>query len=358
MIILFFSIKTMKALTFQGKENIEFTMVPDPEIIHPTDVVVRVSSCAICGSDLHPYYEREKGLDHGCVMGHEFTGEIVEKGEEVKNWSVGNRVMSPFTTACGKCFYCLRGLTSRCERGQLFGWVSKQAGLQGGQAEYVRVPLADSTLLAVPDGALDETAILLGDILSTGYYCADQAGIHPDEVQVVVGCGPVGLMAIWAAKKMGAQHLFAVDAVPERLEKAAQWGAIPVNYKEVDPLELIKEATNGRGADAAMEAVGSYQATRSAYELIRSGGTLSAVGVCTAPHIAFSPTEAYDKNITYKVGRCPARFYMNQLSQWAVEDQGQLTSIFTHRLPLANGKEAYQTFAKKEDKCLKILLNP
>jgi threonine dehydrogenase-like Zn-dependent dehydrogenase len=347
----------MKALTFHGKENIAYESVPDPEIEEPTDVIVQVSSCAVCGSDLHPYYEREKGLDHGCVMGHEFTGEIVAIGRDIKNWSIGNRVMSPFTTACGACFYCRKGLTCRCERGQLFGWVSEKKGLQGGQAELVRVPLADYTLMPVPDGAMDETALLLGDILSTGYYCAEQAGIRPDEVQVVVGCGPVGLMAIWAAKKMGAQQLFAIDAIPERLEKAAQWGAIPLNYKEVDPLEAIREATHGRGADAAMEAVGMVQATRSAYELIRPGGTLSAVGVCTSTHIPFSPVEAYDKNITYKIGRCPARHYMGQLSQWALEDQDRLNSIFTHRWALSRGKEAYHTFANKQDHCLKVLLH-
>ena len=234
----------MYALTFQGKENIQYEKVSDPEILAPTDVIVRVHSCAICGSDLHPYYEREKGLDHGCTMGHEFTGEIVDTGSGIKKWRTGDRVMSPFTTACGACFYCKKGLTCRCERGQLFGWVAKGHGLQGGQAEYVRGPMADYTLVRVPDGANDQIALLLGDILSTGYYCAEQAGVRPDEVQVVVGCGPVGLMAIWAAQKMGANQLFAIDAIPERLEQARQWGAIPINYKEVDPREVIWEANS------------------------------------------------------------------------------------------------------------------
>lgn len=348
----------MNGLSFRGKEKIVYESVPDPLMTEPTDVIVKVSSCAICGSDLHPYYEREKGLDHGCVMGHEFTGEVVETGKAIRNWKAGDRVMSPFTTACGSCFYCRKGLTCRCEHGQLFGWTTGGKGLQGTQAEYVRVPLADYTLLKVPEGALDETAILLGDVLSTGFYCADQAGIHPEEVQVVVGCGPVGLMTIWAAKKMGAQQLFAIDAIPERLEKAQQWGAIPINFQKSDPLELIKEATDGRGADATMEVVGSNMATRSAFELLRPGGTLSAVGVCTHPNIAFSPVEAYDKNITYRIGRAPARFYMDQLKKWAVEDQEQLSSIFTHRLPLSKGAEGYNIFANKKDNCLKVLLEP
>lgn len=347
----------MKALTFQGKENIQYESIADPGLEKDTDVIVKVKACAICGSDLHPYYEREKGLDHGCVMGHEFTGEIAEVGKAIKNWNIGDRVMSPFSTACGHCFYCLRGLTCRCESGQLFGWRTDKKGLHGGQAEYVRVPLADYTLLKVPEGINNQLALLLGDIVSTGYYCAEQAGIKEREVQVVIGCGPVGLMSIWAAKKMGAQTLFAIDSIPERLEKARTWGAIPINYLEVEPQKVIQEATHGRGADAAMEVVGSYGATRSSFNLLRPGGTLSAVGVCNDEHIAFSPVEAYDKNITYKIGRCPARYYMEKISHLAREDEKQLISVFTHQMPLAEGKEGYRMFANKEDHCLKVLLD-
>lgn len=346
----------MYALTFQGKENIQYERVPDPQLVRATDAIVKVGACAICGSDLHPYYEREKGLDHGCVMGHEFTGEIMETGSDVKRWNIGDRVMSPFTTSCGQCFYCLRGLSCRCERGQLFGWVSQGKGLQGAQAEYVRVPMADHTLVEVPDGAGAQLALLLGDILSTGYFCADQAGIKAGEVQVVIGCGPVGLMTIWAAQKLGATRIYAIDAVAERLEKARNWGAIPINYQKEDPRQIIREATQGRGADAAMEVVGSHSATRSAFELLRPGGAISAVGVCTDQHLAFSPVEAYDKNITYRVGRCPARSYMEQLIDLALEDQEQLTSVFTHQMPLSSGKEAYRIFSGREEGCLKIML--
>ncbi len=346
----------MYALTFQGKENIIYEKVPDPELLRATDVIVKVDACAICGSDLHPYYEREKGLDRGCVMGHEFTGEIMEKGTEVRNLAIGDRVMSPFTTSCGQCFYCLKGLTCRCERGQLFGWVSGGKGLQGGQSEYVRVPLADQTLVRVPDGASPQLALLLGDILSTGYYCAHQAGIHPDAVQAVIGCGPVGLMTIWAAQKMGATRIYAIDRIPERLEKARSWGAIPINYAEEDPVDIVKSATAGRGADAVMEVVGSNEATRSSFNLLRPGGVLSAVGVCTEEHIAFSPVEAYDKNITFRIGRCPARFFMEKIMEQAQEDQAMLTSVFTHQMPLSEGREGYRIFSEKTEGCLKVLL--
>jgi len=344
------------ALTFHGKADLHYESIPDPVILAPTDAIVRVRACAICGSDLHPYFEREKGLDHGTVMGHEFVGEVVELGAEVRALRDGDSVMSPFTTSCGHCFYCRRGLTCRCEWGQLFGWRSGGEGLHGGQAEYVRVPLAEQTLLRIPSGLSDETALLVGDILSTGYYCAHQAGIRPGETQVVVGCGPVGLMTIRAARRMGAERLFAIDALPDRLEKAREWGAEPVNFRESDPLAVIREATQGRGADAVMEVVGRHSAGRSAFELVRPGGAVSAVGVCTDPHLPFSPVEAYDKNLTYSVGRCPARYYMEQLLPWALEEAEALGSVFTHRMPLAQGVEAYRMFAARREGCVKVML--
>lgn len=348
----------MQALTFQGKETLRYESIPDPRIEAPTDVIVKVHACAICGSDLHPYFEREQGLDHGCAMGHEFVGEVIERGKSVRNLQIGDRVMSPFTTSCGECFYCRRGLTCRCERGQLFGWRSQGRGLHGGQAEYVRVPMAGQTLVRIPEGLPEETALLLGDILSTGYFCADQAGIRPDEVQVVVGCGPVGLMTIWAARKLGAERLYAVDSVPARLAQAAAWGATPINFLEENPVDVVRAATQGRGADAVMEVVGNHSAGRSAFELLRPGGVFSAVGVCTDQQLAFSPVEAYDKNLTYKVGRCPARHYMERLVEPAIAEAGKLNAVFTHRAPLSQGVESYRMFAGRTDDCLKVLLTP
>jgi len=348
----------MKALTFQGKEKIAYETIADPGLEEAGDVIVKVEACAICGSDLHPYYEREKGMDHGCVMGHEFTGEVVELGKGVKQIQRGDLVMSPFTVSCGSCFYCRKGLTSRCVESQLFGWRSAGKGLHGGQAEYLRIPLADQTLVKRPEGVSAKLALLLGDVLSTGYFCADQAGVKADEVQLVLGCGPVGLMSIWAARQMGAQKIFAVDRVPERLAMAKAWGAIPLDYTKTDVAAHLKEATEGRGADVAFEAVGSSIATRSAFELLRPGGVLSAVGVCTDPQIAFNPVEAYDKNITYKIGRCPARHYMSKLWEAARKDASLLTQVFSHDLPLSEGPKAYELFANKLDNCTKVILRP
>jgi threonine dehydrogenase-like Zn-dependent dehydrogenase len=348
----------MKALTFHGRETIRYEDIEEPVLESPGDVIVRVEACSICGSDLHPYHEREKGLDHGCAMGHEFTGEVVEKGSKVKSLQVGDHVISPFTVSCGSCFYCRRGLSSRCVHSQLFGWRAQGKGLHGGQATYVRVPMADGTLVKRPDGLRDETAILLGDILATGYFCARQSMIDPEGVQAVVGCGPVGLMAIWAARKMGAQRIFALDSVKHRLEWAERWGAVPINYMEEDPLALIRDATDGRGADQVLEVVGLETAVRSAFELVRPGGTLSAVGVCTGTHLPFSPVEAYDQNLTYRIGRCPARSLQTELLKWAQEDADQLATLFTHHLPLGEGVEAYRMFDQKRDQCMKVLLRP
>jgi threonine dehydrogenase-like Zn-dependent dehydrogenase len=194
----------MQALTFGGIETIIHQTVPDPELLNPADAIVQVSLSGICGSDLHVYHGKESGLDNGTVMGHEFTGIVIETGADVRKFKKGARVLSPFTTSCGNCFYCNIGLTCRCEKGNLFGWVQQGSGLHGAQAQYIRVPMADSTLIALSNDLNDEKGLLLGDIFSTGYFCADNIGIQPNGVYVVIGCGPVGLMTVVAAKHLGA----------------------------------------------------------------------------------------------------------------------------------------------------------
>src|SRR5215510_13485838 len=215
----------MQALTYGGIETIIHNSVPDPKILQPADAIVQITLSGICGSDLHVYHGRERGLDKGTVMGHEFVGIVVETGDEVKKFHKGARVLSPFTTSCGECFYCRIGLTCRCEKGNLFGWVAKGHGLHGAQANYIRVPLADSTLLPLSNDLNEKKGLLLGDVFSTGYFCAENAEIKPKSVYAVIGCGPVGLMAIIAAKHLGAEMLFAIDTIPERLDKAKQFGA-------------------------------------------------------------------------------------------------------------------------------------
>lgn len=346
----------LQALTFHGKQTLKYESATDPKIEAPTDVIVKVHLAGICGSDLHPYHEREKGLDHGTVMGHEFIGEVVEVGRDVTSPEKGDRVFSPFTTNCGRCFYCNKGLTCRCTGGQLFGWVEKEVGLHGGQAEYVRVPLAASTLLTIPEGVLPEEALLLGDILSTGYFCAENAEVSPDGVYAVVGCGPVGLMAIIGALELGAEKVYALDSIPGRLELASAFGAIPINYQEENPDEVLGEATEGRGPDAVLEVVGSAAAGIAAYELVRPGGIISTVGFHTEKEMAFSPGQAYDKNLTYKNGRCPARAYMERLVPIVQKNKYDFTKIISHRLPLSDGVRGYQVFDLKLEDCIKVVL--
>lgn len=348
----------MKALVFEGIRRIACSTVPDPALAEPGDVVVRVQAAAICGSDLHVYRGLETGLDAGTVMGHELAGEVVEAGPGVSRFRPGDLVVSPFTTSCGGCFYCRLGLTARCVRGQLFGWVEEGRGLHGVQAEYVRVPLADSTLVAVPEGAPPEEALFAGDILATGWFGAESAGAGPGKSVAIVGCGPVGLMAAIAARELGAERVFAVDALPDRLALAARWGAEPVDFQAEDPIDRIQEETGGRGADAVVEAVGTPQASRLAFDLVRPGGTIAAVGVHVEDHLAFAPGEAYDKNLTYRAGRCPARAYMNRLLPLVQSGKYDLSALISHRFTLDQGPDGYDLFDRRVPGCTKVVLLP
>jgi len=348
----------VRAITFQGVQRLALESVPDPSIVEPGDAVVLVRAAGICGSDLHPYFGRERGLDVGTVMGHELLGEVVEVGEDVRAFGVGDRVVAPFSTSCGTCFYCRIGLTARCERGQLFGWVQEGRGLHGAQAELVRVPLADGTLVRVPDGLDDAVALLAGDILSTARFGVDLAGVAPGDLVVVVGCGPVGLLAVRAALEGGAREVVAVDRVPSRLEAARAFGATPVDFERGDPLAVVRETSEGRGGDAAIEAVGSREATRLAADLLRLGGSLAALGVHTEPHLALTPGEIYDRNLRYASGRCPARHYLPESLGMAARDATLIGSLVSHRLPLTEGVEAYRRFAAREPGWNKVVLTP
>ncbi len=345
----------MKGITFQEPYRLAYEEVDDPALEAPGDVVVRVEVGAVCGSDLHVYRGHEAGLDPGTVMGHEFVGEVVACGSAVRAVASGDRVVSPFTTSCGGCFFCERGLTARCVEGQLFGWVEGGRGLHGAQCGYVRVPLANTTLVRVPEGLDSGIALLAGDVLATGFYCAESGGAGPDGVVAVLGCGPVGLMAIVGSLELGCERVYAVDAVGERLELARSFGATPVELGG-EPVERLREATEGRGADVVLEAVGSPEASRLAVDLVRAGGTVAAVGVHTERQFAFSPVEAYDKNLTYRAGRCPVRPRLEPMLELAASGRYDLGRILSHRLPLADGVRAYEIFDKKLDGCTKVLL--
>ncbi len=331
----------------------------EPVIIDGRDAIVRVSMAGLCGSDLHPFFGRESGLDPGTVMGHEMVGEVVELGDVVgssDSIAVGDRVFAPFSTNCGSCFYCQCGLSSRCINGQLFGWVENGIGLEGCQSEFVRIPLADSTLMKLPNGLTDEDALLLGDNFSTGYYCAEMAEVKSGGVYVVIGCGTVGLLSIVAAISMGADRVVALDPVPERRRQAESLGAIGLPPDD-SALKQVFAMTEGRGADAVMELVGLPAAQQLAYQCIRPGGILSVIGCHCTPNFAFSPVDAYNKNLIYRTGRCPAGHYMRLLSERVIAGEFDLSGFITHRFGLEDAGRAYEVFSRRTDGCLKAVFD-
>ncbi|XWN36993.1 MAG: alcohol dehydrogenase catalytic domain-containing protein [Balneola sp.] len=348
----------MKAITFQDVVSVSLSEVSDPTIESPTDAIVKVERAAICGSDMHVYHGRETGIDIGTIMGHEFTGTVVETGQQVSNFRVGNRVLSPFTVNCGECNFCKIGLTARCLKSQLYGWKENGTGLEGVHAEYVRVPMASTTLIHLPGDLSWEQGNLIADIASTGYFGAESANLKPENTCVVTGCGPVGIMAIKAAKYFGCNQIYAVDGIDFRLNFAEQNGAIPINYLKEDPVEKVLAETDRIGADSVIEAVGSKASMKTSFNLLRPGGTLASVGVQAFDTLPFSPPEMYDKNITLKAGRCSVRYYAEKLIPLVQNGDIQLTDVITHTFDLKDGVEAYRFFDEEKDKCLKVLLKP
>lgn len=353
----------MRSICFLDVETVAVRDLEEPVIESPGDAIVKVHCAGLCGSDLHLFHGRETGADVGTIMGHEFVGEVVAVGGQVHEIQCGDRVCSPFTTNCGRCHFCRIGLTSRCEHGELFGWRSEGSGLHGGQAEYVRVPMAESTLLKIPDSISNQLALLMGDNLSTGFYCAEMAGLSArvdaarrPETVVVIGCGTVGLLSIFAAKQLGASKIIAFDLLPGRLKIAEEFGAITVAGED-ELSSRVSEATSDRGVDAVMELVGLPNAQQLAMKVLRPGGTMSVVGCHCAPNFAFSPKEAYDKNLVFKTGRCPARYYMQALfSQLASGEFPNLERLITHSFPIEQAVRAYDVFSKRKEDCIKAMI--
>ena len=287
------------------------------------------------------------------MIGHEAVGEVVATGSDVKNLKVGDIVFAPFTTSCGNCFYCQSGLTARCVHGQLFGWREQDQGLHGCQSEFVRVPLADGTLKKKPAGLSNVSALLLADNFSTGFFCAEMADISPEKTCVVIGCGTVGLLSIIAAKHLGAEKLYAIDPVPNRRKEAEALGALPLTPENA--VAAIEDATDQRGADSVMELVGNPAAQQLAYQVMRPGGTISVVGCHCTPNFAFSPIDAFDKNLTYRTGRCPARHYMDKLTDRVANGKFKIDSFVTHHFSVDESVQAYDVFSNRKNGCVKAV---
>lgn len=344
----------MRGLTLDAVGEITYrTDLPDPELCDPRDVIVRVARAGLCGSDLHAYLGRESTA-WGVVPGHEVVGEVVATGDDVRTVSVGDRVLVPFTLSCGVCAPCRRGLTSRCVESQLLGWGPPGDGdaiLHGGQAEHVRVPLADGSLVPVPDLTDDTAAVLLCDNMPTGWYAAERASLADGDVVGVVGLGSVGLCAVVAAFAMGASQVIAVDPVHSRREQAALLGATVASPGEVDGLEV----------DAVIEAAGPPEAQALAARLARPGGTLSIIAVQTAPSFGVSPVLAYDRNLTIRTGRAPVRAVLDRLLPRITSGEVELPAdiVVTHPdVALSHGPDAYRRFAAREDGMVKVVFAP
>ncbi len=390
----------MQATCWMGKKHVEVESVPDPRILNSRDAIVRITSTAICGSDLHLYNGFVPTMEKGDILGHEFMGEVVEVGKSVRNLKVGDRVVVPFPIACGECGACQRDLFSLCENSNpnawmaekmwghspsgIFGYSHLTGGYAGGQAEYARVPFADVGPLKVPGGLDDEQVLFLSDILPTGYMAAEMCDIKPGDVVAVWGAGPVGQFAIASARLLGAERVIAIDRFPYRLAmargRAGAWETI--NYEEESVLERLRELTGGRGPDACIDAVGmeahshglqyAYDRTKQALMMetdrpialreaimaCRNGGTVSVIGVYGGFVDKFPIGSFMNRSLTLRTGQCHVQRYMRPLLDRIERGEIDPAFVITHRMTLDEAPQGYETFLGKEDSCMKVVLTP
>ncbi|KAL2832250.1 chaperonin 10-like protein [Aspergillus pseudoustus] len=346
----------MRAVVFKGVGQIVVEDKPVPQILEPTDVIMKVELAGICGSDLHWFRGHQK-ISPNFIPGHEFVGSVHSVGDAVRKFQQGDHVVSPFTAQCGECFYCRRKQTSRCDKSLLFGNRSHGIGIDGGQAEYVRVPFADTTLVHSPQTVRSELLVLMSDIFPTGYFCAarflkDMSREEAQEsVVVVVGCGPVGICAI-ASALTWCPTVYAIDMVPGRLAEAQKMGAKPLRVDE-NPESAIKEATNGRGADVVLEVVGTQEAMQLSLSMVRPFGHISSVGVCMGDY-TFSGPELHGKNATIAWGRCPVRGIFEESLECLARVQSQVAFLCGLHMALEDAPRAYEMFNQR--KAHKIIL--
>ncbi|MCE8014311.1 glutathione-dependent formaldehyde dehydrogenase [Halomonas daqingensis] len=389
----------MKALCWHGKNDIRYETVPDPKIEHPRDAIINVSSCAICGSDLHLFHHFIPAMESGDVVGHEFMGEVMEVGNETRELKVGDRVVVPFTITCGECEQCRRGNFSLCERSNrnkaladkvfghagagLFGYSHLTGGYAGGQAEYVRVPFADTTHVKVPDSLSDEQVLFLGDIFPTGWQAAVQCDIEPTDTVAIWGAGPVGQFCVRSAVLLGAEQVVVIDNVPERLAMAEAGGAIAIDFDEESVLARLQELTRGKGPEKCIDAVGLeshvprsldsvYDRFKQAMMLendrahvlremiyvCRPGGILSIPGVYGGLIDKVPMGPLMNKGLTVRTGQTHVKRWTDELL--GLIDEGQIDPSFvvTHSAGLEQGPEMYNTFRDKQDGCVKVVLKP
>jgi 2-desacetyl-2-hydroxyethyl bacteriochlorophyllide A dehydrogenase len=344
----------MRALTFQAPGEVRLEEVAEPQLSDPQDAIVRVESSGVCGSDLHIYHGRVY-IDPGFVIGHELVGTVTAVGDAVSRVAVGDRVLSCFHTACGTCFYCLRGEYHHCANGRTFGHGAALGNLPGAQADEVLVPYANMTLRVVPDGVADEAALFAGDVMGTGYHAVHSGGVLPGDIVAVLGLGPVGLCAVQAARAAGAASVFAIDSVAERLEVARSFGATALHLEESDVKGEVREATDGRGADVVVDAVGDPRALELALYLVRPGGTVAAVGVYAERadvHLGL----AWIKGITLRTGLANVIAHVDRVLAMITAGVLDPTPLVTHHMSLDAAPEAYAIFDRRE--ALKIILKP
>jgi 2-desacetyl-2-hydroxyethyl bacteriochlorophyllide A dehydrogenase len=342
------------AVTFQAPGEVRLEERPEPELETRDDAVVSVEATGVCGSDLHIYHGRVQ-IEPGFILGHEFVGTVVAAGDAVTEVSEGDRVLGCYCSACGNCFFCRRGDYHKCDEGRVFGHGQTLGSLQGAQAEQVLVPHANLTLRRVPEGMSDEAALFAGDVMGTGYHAIADAGLEPGDVAVVLGLGPVGLCAVQAAQAAGAARVIAIDAVDDRLRMAKSFGAEPVHLTEDDPRAAVKQATGGRGADVAVDAVGHPDALELACRIARKAGTVSAVGVY-AERVQVHMGIVWIKALTLKTGHANVIGHVDRVL--SMMDAGVLdpTPLVTHHMPLAEAAEAYAVYDRRE--ALKIVMTP
>jgi alcohol dehydrogenase len=348
----------MKAATYHGVRDIRVETVPDPKIQDPNDVIIRVTKSAICGSDLH-FYRGRVPMDEGFIVGHEFMGVIEEVGKGVKHFKKGDKVVAPFWVSCGTCVNCRNNVPTSCTGGGgCFGFGKAFGDFPGGQAEYVRVPLADGTLEKVPDSIPDDKILFLGDVFSTGYFSAEWANIRPGYTVAVFGDGPIGLFATASARLFGPSLIITVGRHDFRLEVAKRMGSdIGINSRKENPIEKIMEITQGRGVDAVLECIGSNEALLDAFRIVRPGGTISFAGLFIEP-VPIPMLDFYLKDLTLRGGVCPAKNYILRLLPLVEHGKIDPTAVITHDLPLSDTPKGYHLMDSKEGNAIKVVLTP